>query len=259
MNDFRIVNLTPDNFAEYGVCGYKDVARHKELRAKLEWFTEYYPKGLRIKVIHSPIGGYQGMIEYIPGEYAHRPVFARGFMFIHCIFVGFRKEFKGRGFASVLIEECVKDAKAQKMNGVSVVTRKGSFMAGSEIFKKNGFEFIEQAIPDFELLLKKINNNNLYPSFNKETLSESKKYDQGLTIFRSPQCPYTEKNVVAIMETAQKKYNIKTQLIDLKDHMAAQSTPNPFGSFAVIYNGKIISHHPISNTRFENIMNSLIN
>ncbi len=259
MNDFNIVNLTPDNFAEYGVCGYKDVAKHKELRAKLEWFTQYYPKGLRIKVIDSPTGGYQGMIEYIPGEYAHRPVFAKGFMFIHCIFVGFRKEFKGKGLASVLIEECVNDAKAQKMNGISVVASKGSFMAGSEIFKKNGFESLEQAKPDFELLVKKLNHNDLYPSFNKETLSESKKYDQGLTIFRSPQCPYTEKNVVAIMETAQKKFKIKTQLIDLKDHMAAQSTPNPFGSFAMIYNGKIISHHPISNTRFENIMNSLIN
>jgi len=27
------------------------------------------------------------MIEYIPGKYAHRPVDAEGYMFIHCIFV----------------------------------------------------------------------------------------------------------------------------------------------------------------------------
>jgi hypothetical protein len=122
----------------------------------------------------------------------------------------------------------------------------------------NGFESIEQAKPDFELLVKKLNCNDLYPSFNKEILNEPGNYGQGLTIFRSPQCPYTEKNVIAIIETAQNKYKIKTQLIDLKDHLAAQSTPNPFGSFALIYNGKIISHHPISNTRFENIMNAII-
>ena len=258
MDDFNIVNLTPENFADYGVCGYKDVAKHKELRAKLNWFKEYYPKGLRIKVVTSPVGGYQGMIEYIPGEYAHRPVIANGFMFIHCIFVGFRKEFKGKGLASALIGECENEAKALEMSGISVVTRKGSFMAGSDIFKKNGFESIEQAKPDFELLVKKLVHNDLYPGFNKEILTESKKYDQGLTIFRSPQCPYTEKNVIAILETAQKKYKINTQLIDLKDHIAAQGTPNPFGSFALIYNGKIISYHPISNTRFENIMNSLL-
>lgn len=259
MQDFNIVNLTPDNFTEYGVCGYKDIDKHKALRAKLEWFTKYYPKGLRIKVINTTNGGYQGMIEYIPGEYAHRPVMAKGFMFIHCIFVGFRKEYKGKGLASALIEECVTDAKTLEMHGVSVVTRKGSFMAGSEIFNKNGFESIEQANPDFELMVKKLKTNEVYPSFKKEAFEDAGKHNNGLTIYRSPQCPYTEKNVIAIMETAQKKYRIETQLIDLKDHMAAQSTPNPFGSFALVYNGQLISHHPISNNRFENIMNSLIN
>lgn len=174
MDNYRIVSLTPQNFTDYGVCGYKDVAKHRELRAKLEWFTEYYPKGLRIKVMASPQGGYQGMIEYIPGEYAHRPVIARGFMFIHCVFVGFRKECKGRGLASSLIEACINDAKSQEMNGVAVVTRKGSFMAGSEIFVKNGFESIEHAKPDFELLVKKLNSSELFPEFNKEILSESK-------------------------------------------------------------------------------------
>ncbi len=259
MKEFNTVDLTPDNFADYGVCGYKDIAKHKELRAKLDWFTEYYPKGLRIKVIVSPTGGYQGMIEYIPGEYAHRPVIARGFMFIHCIFAGFRNEFKGKGFATALIEECINDAKNQKMKGVSVVTRKGSFMANSEIFIKNGFVIVDLSKPDFQLLVKKFNPGDLDPCFNKEVLNDLKKYDQGLTIFRSPQCPYTEKNVMAIMDTAKNKFKIKTQLIDLRDHLSAQSTPNPFGTFALIYNGEIISHHPISNTRFENIMTSFTN
>jgi hypothetical protein len=43
------------------------------------------------------------MIEYIPGRYAHRPGDADGYLFIHCLFVGFRKEFKGHGHASSLI------------------------------------------------------------------------------------------------------------------------------------------------------------
>jgi predicted GNAT family acetyltransferase len=259
MKEFNTVELTPDNFADYGVCGYKDIAKHKELRAKLDWFTEYYSKGLRIKVIVSPTGGYQGMIEYIPGEYAHRPVIARGFMFIHCIFAGFRNEFKGKGFATALIEECINDAKTQRMKGVSVVTRKGSFMANSEIFIKNGFAIVDQSKPDFQLLVNKFDPGDLDPYFNKEVLNDLKMYDQGLTIFRSPQCPYTEKNVMAIMDTAKNKFKIKTQLIDLRDHLSAQSTPNPFGTFALIYNGEIISHHPISNTRFENIITTFTN
>lgn len=107
IEDVRIIDLTPDNIADYGVCGYKDFGKHLELRRKAEWLAEYYPKGLRIKALISETGGYQGMLEYIPGEYAHRPVDAGGYMFIHCIFVGFKKEYKGRGYASMLIDECL--------------------------------------------------------------------------------------------------------------------------------------------------------
>jgi hypothetical protein len=51
---------------------------------------------------------------------------------------------------------------------------------------------------------------------------------------------------------------IKSRLIDLADYNEVQSGPCAFGSFCIIYNGKVISHHPISNTRFENIMKGLI-
>jgi hypothetical protein len=50
---------------------------------------------------------------------------------------------------------------------------------------------------------------------------------------------------------------ITTKLIDMTDANDVQNNPCPFGSFGLIYNGKIISHHPISNTRFENIMGSI--
>jgi YoaP-like len=87
----------------------------------------------------------------------------------------------------------------------------------------------------------------------KFTIQPIQGYSEGLTICRSPQCPYSEKNVKRILQTA-KKLGIKTTLIDLQDATASQLSPCPFGTFYIIYNGKIISHHPISNTRFENII-----
>jgi hypothetical protein len=101
----KIIDLTPDNIADYGVCGYKDFKKQLELRRKIDWFKAYYPKGLRIKAVLADKGGYQGMLEYIPGKYAHRPVEADGYMFIHCIFTGFKKEYKHKGYASALIEQ----------------------------------------------------------------------------------------------------------------------------------------------------------
>ncbi len=253
MNNIQIINLTPDNISDYGVCGYKDVQKHIELRNKIEWFKEYYPKGLRVKIIFSQKGGYQGMLEYIPGEYAHRPVVAEGYQFIHCVFVGFKNEFKGKGYASLLIDECIEEAKENKMTGVAVITRKGSFMAGNAIFLKKGFQISDSAKPDFDLLVLKFDKNREDPKFKKDMNEALKRYGEGLTIIRSVQCPYTEKNVNAILDAAA-QLNLKTNLVDLKDVAEVQNTPCPFGSFCLIYNEKIISHHPISNTRFMNIM-----
>ena len=258
MEDIKIINLTPENIADYGVCGYKDVKKHIELRKKIEWFKEYYPKGLRMKVIFSQKGGYQGMLEYIPGKYAHRPVVADGYLFIHCVFVGFKNEFKRRGLASALLDECIKEAKDLKMLGVAVVTRKGSFMVHNDIFLKKGFQIVDNAKPDFDLLVLKFDVKSKDPGFKKNREEHLKEYENGLTIMRSAQCPYTEKNVNAIIESA-KKMKLKTKLVDLTDANAVQNTPCAFGSFCLIYNGKIISHHPISNTRFENIMKNEIN
>jgi len=112
---------------------------------------------------------------------------------------------------------------------------------------------VDTAEPDFELLVLKFDPNAANPKFNKLS---PEKYAKGLTIIRSPQCPYSVKNVEAILKTAE-KLKIKANLIDLKDAESAQQTPCAFGTFCIIYNGKVLSHHPISNTRFENIMKAI--
>ena len=257
MNDAEIIDLTPENIAKYGVCGYRDTRKHAELRKKIDWFNRYYPKGLRIKVLFSKSAGCQGMLEYIPGNYAHRPVDADGYMFIHCIFVGFRNEFKGKGYASSLIDTCIAEAKLAQMHGVAVVTRKGPFMANKDIFVKKGFAVTDTAAPDFELLAVKFHQDAPDPKFKSSLATKREKYADGLTIFRSAQCPYSEKNVTAIMETAQKKFGMTPRLIDLGDTAEVQESPCAFGTFCIVYNGEVISHHPVSNTRFENIMKKL--
>jgi len=59
MTDIDIIDLTPENIADYGVCGYKDVEKHLELRRKIDWVWEYYAKRLRINALISKKGGYQ--------------------------------------------------------------------------------------------------------------------------------------------------------------------------------------------------------
>jgi len=253
----EIIDTNLDNILKYGICGYKDIKKEGFSR-KIEWLKNRFPEGLRIKTLYSDRDGTQGMVEYLPGEYCWRPVEADGYMFIHCIFLGFKREYKGKGYGTLLLDECLKDASKEKMNGVAVVTREGTWMAGRGLFVKNGFEVVDSAPPDFELLVKRFDNSAPVPRFKGGWEKKLAQYDQGLTILRSDQCPALDKPVSEISETAEKEYKIKPRIIEMTSSQDAQNSPCAFGSFCVVYNGKLVVTNPISNTRFKNIMNKEI-
>ena len=253
MENIKIIDTNADNILEYGVCGYKSMKR-EGYPEKIRWLKERFLEGMRIKTLYSCRDGNQGMIEYIPGEYCWRPVEAAGYMFIHCIFVGFKRAYKGKGYGSHLLDECLKDTRERNMHGVAVVTRKGAFMAGKELFLKKGFEVVDTAPPDFELLVKKFNKTAPIPKFKGDWEGRLSRYGKSLTIIRADQCPYTVKNVREICEAAEKMYGLKPHIVELKNCKEAQNSPCAFGSFCIIYEGKVIAYHPISKTRFINIM-----
>lgn len=257
MNEIRIIDTTLNNVYETGLCGYKSPKR-PGFPEKVDWIAKQFEKGLRIKSVVSEKTGTQGMIEYIPSEYCWRPVDAKGYMFIHCLFVGFKKDYKNKGYAGQLIDICEQDARNSKMKGVAIVTRKGSFMVNKEIFLKRGYEVVDTAPSDFELLCLKYDKNASSPEFNDFNKSLSTKYAKGLTIIRAPQCPYTVKNVNEIVKIAENEFQISPTVETIKNHSQAQESPCAFGVFCIVYNGQRISEHPISATRFRNIMQKLV-
>ncbi|QQS34828.1 MAG: YoaP domain-containing protein [Ignavibacteriales bacterium] len=257
-NEIEIIDITENNILNYGICGYKSLKR-EGFPEKVSWIKENSANGLKIKSILTNNDGVQGMIEYMPAEYAWRPVDAKGYMFIQCVFTGFTSKYKNKGYGGKLIDECIADAKAQKKNGVVVVTRQGSFMIGSEIFLKKDFKVADKAEPDFELLVLKFKKSADDPKFKNTVEENPAKYKTGLTILRANQCPYTVKNVNEIVEASKSLFKITPKVIDIKSAAEAQTNPCAFGAFSIIYKGEIISHHPVSKTRFINIMNSILN
>jgi len=249
----EIVDTNPHNILDYGICGYKSL-KHEGLRRKIDWLKNHQSEGVKIKTLYSDEDGTQGMIEYIPGEYNWRPVEATGYMFIHCVFVGFKREYKGKGYGSLLLKECLNDAEKGDMYGVAVVASKDPFMAGEELFIKNGFVIVDTAPPGYQLLVKKFDQNAPTPKFKGDWARKLGQYSNGLTIFQSDQCPYVAKCVPEISETAENVYGIKPKIIDLKSCQDAQNSPCPFGVFGIVYNGKIIAERMISSKRFSNIM-----
>jgi len=255
--EIEIIDTNAENILEYGVCGYKNIKR-EGYPEKIEWLNDRFSEGLKIKTLFSDKDGAQGMLEYIPGEYCWRPVEARGYIFIHCIFVGFKRAYKGKGYGSLLVDECLRDARRKNLRGVAVVTRKGSFMAGKELFLKKSFEIVDKAPPDFELLVMKFNKDAPTPKFRGDWEKRLSQYDKGLTVIRADQCPYTVKNVREISETAEKEYGIKPTIVEFRNCKEAQNSPCPFGTFCIVYDGEVVAEHPISNKRFINIMNKIM-
>jgi GNAT superfamily N-acetyltransferase len=248
--------MDAENTERFGFCGTKNV-KHEGFRRKAEWFKKRLAEGMRYKVLLSEEKGTIGMIEYIPGEYAWRGIEADGYMVIHCLVI-FHKPSREKGIASRMIDECLEDAKKEKKHGVTVVTREGAWMVGKDVFVKNGFEVVDKAEPDFELLVKKFKKDAPSPKFRGNWDKALAKFSNGLTILWSDQCPYIAKSIGEIRETIKERYGIKANIVEIKDHRQAQNAPSPYAIFSLIYDGKLLAFHPISNTRFKNIIDKVL-
>ncbi|MCP4728033.1 MAG: GNAT family N-acetyltransferase [bacterium] len=250
MNDkIRMIEVNESNISDHPPTCFLN-PKNEGFRIKLEWLRKRFAEGMKIKLLY--LGDEKkstGFIEYIPGEYAWRAVDAKGYMFIHCIWINGNKN-KERGFGSLLINECIKDAKEADKIGVAVITSEGSFMAGRSLFLKNGFEQIEEIKPSLSLLLKKFKDGPL--PYIKDRESQLEKY-KGLNIVYSDQCPWVSRSINDLKETA-KKFGLRIKVNQLKNAEEAQNAPSVYSVFNLIYDGKLLSDHYISKRRFENIL-----
>ena len=106
----NLTEATADNVAEQGFFCYMSKPKSAGYQRKLNWLKARFAEGMRIKMFELPA---RGFIEYLPGEYAWRAVEAKGYMFIHCLWVVGKS--KGQGLGKRLLKECIKDAREAGM------------------------------------------------------------------------------------------------------------------------------------------------
>jgi len=246
LNKAEIIDITPENIDKYGIGCIRD-KKHPGVIAKKEWYLTNYKDGVRIKQLLIN-GNYGGFIEYVPGRHAWRPVRADRHLFIHCIWV-YPKKYMNCGYGSLLIDSVIKEASESEFAGVAVVTSKGSWLAGSEIFTRMGFLKGEEK-DRFELLHYPLTEGPV-PSF----ISWEKRLAdyQGTHLILSHQCPANARSLADIQDIAdENQINLKTEIIDTDAH--AREMPSGFGVFQLIHNGRVVQDHYISGTRFKNIL-----
>jgi hypothetical protein len=243
----HIIEVGASNLDEYPqvICFINP--KHTYFHKKIEWLREQCKNGLKIKLLFvkgekKPIG----FIEYVPGEFCWRPVDAKGYLFIHCLWT-YGKKNQRQGLGSLLIREVEKDAK--NLSGVSVITSDNAFMADKSIFLKNGYSIISGYGKE-QLLAKRF--KDVPPPTLNDWQKELGKYP-GLSIVYSRQCPWVARFIEEIQPMLAEK-NLHPHITELTTAAQAQKAPSLYGVFNLIYNGRLLADRYISTTRFANIL-----
>jgi hypothetical protein len=251
MSEVTLEKIGPANLAHCGI-GCVTNPGHQGHQPKVEWLRNRFAEGLRILLFRSETGKPLAFLEYVAGEYAWRPVDAKGWMFVHCLWV-YPKGQQIGGLGTRLIEACLEEARAAGVTGVAALVSDGPWMAGKEVFVRCGFM---QAAEEgrFQLMTFRFKRGRA-PTF--RNISENAAKYQGLHVIYSPQCPYLPKSVNDISELAA-AHGLKLEVTELSSAAAAQNAPSYYGVFSLVWNGRVLADHYVSQGRFRNILRKVI-
>jgi len=243
----RIIEVTAANIAEHpgAICFINP--GHPLYRPKVEWLRKRFREGLKIKLLYLP-GEKRpaGFIETVPGELCWRAVSAQGYLFIHCLWTTGRK-IQHQGLGSLLLGAAEREARGTR--GVVVMSSDGAFMAGREIFLKNGYHMVAAAGNE-QLLVKPFARGAL-PAFKDGRGDLAKR--RGWSIVYSRQCPW----VARFIEEARPvfaRFKLRPLVTELETPAQAQRAPSLYGVFGLIHDGHLLADRYISTTRLATIL-----
>lgn len=245
----EIVTVTKDNIEQEHICCAISNNNDCQVSAKKSWLAERFNDGLVFKK-----GNVRGkcFIEYIPAEKAWVPIIADGYMYIDCLWVS--GQFKGQGYSSLLLEECLKDSKKKGKQGLVILSskKKMPFLSDPKYLKHKGFELADTAEPFYELLYLPFEKGTAKPCF-KDRVKSPKIEEQGFVLYYAHQCPFTAK-YVPLIEAAAGEKGIPFRTVRFETAEQAQNAPAPFTSYSLFFNGEFITNEILSEKKFEKII-----
>ena len=248
---FDIHTVDADNLDRLGFFCYMSKRKTPGYCQKHDWMAARLAEGLKLHMVHETGGRTVGFIETIPGEYAWRAVHAPGYLVIHCLWVVGKG--KGKGYGAHLLQLCLDDARAQGKRGVVMVASDGVWLAKRDIFLKHGFVEVAKAPPSFQLLVYRFDDSAPLPSFPTDWAARQARFGAGLTVIRTPQCPYIEDATNTALEFAAEK-GIPARVVTFQSAEELQAnSPSPYGVFGIVLDGKLLSYHYLQRKDFDQV------
>lgn len=245
-----IITVDINNIDEEHICcAISERKGENCVPSKKAWLKERFKDGLVFKKLD--VRG-KVFIEYIPAEKAFAPIVADNYIYINCFWVS--GKYKGQGYGSKLLNECIIDAKEKGKDGLVILSakKKMSYLSDPKYLKHKGFKVCDTAKPYYELLYLPFNNKADIPSF-KENAKKGEIEEMDIVLYYSNQCPHTAK-YVPIIEKAAIENGIGFRSIKLDSIEAAQSSPAPFTTYSLYINGKFETNEILTEKKFIKIV-----
>lgn len=247
-----IIQIDKTNIDTEHICCAIGNDKENKLRAdsKKKWLKEQFDKGLLFKRLDA-----RGkvFIEYMPIESVWKPVIGRNCYVINCLWVS--GQYKGKRYATELLNECIADAEKNKLNGIAVVSsnKVKPFLTDKKFFVKHGFEVVDTAAPYFELLYLRIKNTKDLPQFMPTAKNGTCSNKAGFTFIYSNQCVFMEEYVALLSRIARDEGHECT-IIKLKTAEEAQKKGSPFGTLGIYYKGVFLTHELMTEEKFRKLI-----
>jgi len=249
------MNVGPGNIDTEHICCAigNDAVNRRRAQEKKKWLKTRFELGHRFK--KADVRG-KVFIEYCPAETALFPVEAEGYMFIQCFWVSGR--YKGRGLGRTLYEACEAESRKEGYKGMVAVSsvKKRPFMVDRKFLVKFGFVPVDEALPYFELLVKKFDAAAPDPRFMDSARNGSLEGKKGLAFFYSPLCPYN-KDFTEEMAAAGRDLGIPVEIVVIDSREKVLLLPVPWGVFSVFYDGQFLAHEVMTKKRFLDTINKI--
>ncbi len=239
------IRVTKENIDKEHICCAISSNKDVQVISKKDWLRDRFDDGL---VFLKSVERGKCFIEYIPAENAWNPIDGDGYMYIDCLWVA--GSFKGHGYSSELLEQCINDSKEKGKKGLCILcaSKKKPFLSDPKFLKYKGFMPCDKADNGIELWYLPFDDVNDKPRF-KECAKHVSINEKGYVLYYTSQCPFNAK-YVPMLEDIAKEHDVPFKAIHITTKKQAQSVPTPITTYALFYDGEYLTNEQMNVNKF---------
>ena len=246
MSEF--INLTEENLPrEHLCCIIRNRKPHPGVEAKRQWLAQRLKEGHIFRKLDE-----RGtvFIEYAPLESAWVPIEGENYFYLYCLWV--LGEYRGKGYATALMEHCIADAKAKGKSGVCMLGAKKqkAWLSDQNFAKKFGFRAVDETPSGYELLA--LSFDGTTPRFS-DGARVCRIERQELVVYYDMQCPFVLPTVETLKDHCEKQ-GIPAEFVRVDTLEQAKALPCVFQNWAVFYGGEFRTVNLLALAQLEKLL-----